>query len=234
MKHVPDFQNDKIAFVSVDIQKVYDAEVMGHAHEADEWGAWKFKEAGQNATEVLLACRAKGYPIIHLQLVVDDHTAHPLEERDGQGKLLYSVKGTLGAEIIDSMKPLPGEVVVEKNRDSGFYQTNLDNILRSQGIKHLILVGGFTDACFLATAYDAWSRNYTLSIVKDAATAGSEGAHKAAILTLANWTWGTSVFETREMVKAIKGEPYHAWFWERSHQFPYTGANLDEMYDLLK
>ena len=234
MKVVPDFQSGKIAFVAVDIQKVYDAEAMGHAHEADSWGAWKFKEVGRNATEVLLACRDKAYPIIHLQLMVDDFTAHPLEERDDDGRLLYSVKGTMGAEIIDSMKPMPGEVVIEKNRDSGFYQTNLDNILRSKGIEHLILVGGFTDACFLTTAYDAWSRNYTFSIVKDAVTAGSEGAHKSAILTLANWTWGTSVFETKEMIKAIKGEPYQAWFWEQSHQFPYTTQNIDEMYDLLK
>jgi len=234
MKVVPNFNHDKIAFISVDIQKVYDVEIMKRDGAAADWGAWKFKEAGRQATKVLNACREKGYTIIHLTLLVDDFTAHPLEERDEKGQLIYSVKGTVGSEIIDSMKPWPGELVIEKNRTSGFYETNLDNVLRNLGIKHLILVGGFSDACFLTTAYDAWSRNYTLSIVKDAVTAGSDGAHKAAILTLANWTWGTSIFLADEMIKAIKGLPYSAWFWERSQAFPYTTSNIDEMYEQLK
>lgn len=220
--------------MAVDVQKICDSKAMGHTHEANGWSAWNFEEASQNAAQLLLACREKGFLIIHLQLVIDNFTAHPLEERGDDGRLLYSVKGSLGAEIIDSMKPLADEVVIEKNRNSGFYETNLDNVLRSRGIEHLILVGGFTDACFLATAYDAWSRNYTLSIVKDAVTAGSEGAHKAAILSLANWTWGSSIFETGEMIKAIKGEAYQAWFWDHSHQFPYTTKNIDEMYERLK
>ena len=234
MKVVPDFQNDKIAFISVDIQKVYDVEIMGQEGASAGWGAWIFKEAGRQATKVLNACREKGYPIIHLAYVVDDFTAHPLEERGKNGALLYSVKGTVGAEIIDSMKPLPGELVIEKSRDSGFYETNLDLVLRNLGVKHLIMVGGFSDACFLTTGYDAWSRNYTVSIVKDAVTAGSDGAHKAAVLTMANWMWGTSVFTADEMVKAVKGQPYSAWFWERSHAFPYTTKNIDELYEQLK
>ena len=234
MKFVPDFNSKKIAFVSVDIQKVYDLEIMDQDGSAPDWGAWIFREAGKQATKVLQACREKGYPIIHLAYVVDDFTAHPLEERDENGKLMYSVKGTTGAEIIDSMTPLPGEVVVEKNRYSGFYETNLDNILRNLGVEHLIMVGGFSDACFLETVYGAWSRNYTISVVKDAVTAGSDGAHKAAIITIANWIWGSSVFLADEMIKAIKGQPYSAWFWERSHALPYTTKNIDELYNQLK
>jgi nicotinamidase-related amidase len=132
------------------------------------------------------------------------------------------------------MTPLPKEAVVEKSRYSGFYGTNLDNMLRSRGIEHLIMLGGFTDACLLETVYGAWSRNYTISLVKDASTAGSEGAHKAAVLTMANWVWGISIFDTDEMVKAIKGQPYQAWFWERSHAFPYTTSDIDTLYNQLK
>ncbi len=234
MKVVPDFEKGRIALVSVDVQKVYDAEIMGQGADPDDWGAWRFKEAGQNAAQVLAACRRRGYPVFHLAYVLDDLNAHPLDERDEAGRLMYSVRGTLGAEIIDAMAPRPGEAVVEKSRYSGFYGTDLDNMLRSRGIEHLIMLGGFTDACLLETVYGAWSRNYSISLVKDASTAGSEGAHKAAVLTMANWVWGISIFETREMVEAIDGRPYRAWFWERSHALPYTTANIDELYNQLK
>jgi nicotinamidase-related amidase len=232
MKKIPDFDKERIVFISIDIQKVYDVDSDDDCYE--EWAAWKFKETGEKATMVLKACREKGYPIIHACFALDEHTVHPFDELDENKQPIYSVKGTRGAEIIDSMTPLPGEYVMEKQRFSAFFQTNLDLLLRKLKAEHLIMVGGFTDACFLLSVYDAWARDYTISIVKDAATAGSEGAHKAAMLIMANWIYGCSIFEAEEIVKAIKGQEYSAWFWEESHAFPFTCHNIDELYNKLK
>ena len=231
MPQKTDFNSKDIALLCIDVQKVYDKDELDGKFEP--WVAWQFKEVGQRATQVLNACREKGYNIIHLALCLDEHTTHPYDELDEEGKPIYSVKGTLGGEIIDSMKPQEGEIYIEKQRWSGFYGTNLDIVLKKHGIKHLIVVGGFTDACVLHTVYDAWERDYKITIVKDAMTAGSEGAHKAAVLTMANWVLGCDVFTTEELVKALRGEEYKAWFYETSHTLLYDCKNIDELYNKL-
>lgn len=53
-----------------------------------------------------------------------------------QGKLL--AKGGWDYQLVDELQPLPGDVVLPKPRYSGFFNTQLDSILRSRGIRHLI------------------------------------------------------------------------------------------------
>lgn len=229
MKKVPDFDRDRIAMVCVDMQNEYGSD--GYS----PWAAWHWDEVGKNAAKVLNACREKGYPIVHLKVARDPDgvMCHPFDVRDENGKAVYSVKGTHRGDFIPSMQPLPGEFVVEKQRFSGFYETNLNLILHGLKAEHLIMVGGFTDSCFLTTIYDAFTRGYTTSVIKDATTAGSEGAHKASILTIANWIYGGSIFTADEMVKAIRGEPYRAWFWETSNTMPFTTKDIDAYYDSI-
>ena len=229
MKKVPDFDKDRIVMVCVDMQNEYGG--GGYA----PWAAWRWEEVGQNAGKVLRACREKGYPIVHVKVARDPDgvMCHPFDVRDENGKAIYSVKGTVKGDFIDCMRPLPGELVVEKQRFSAFYETNLNLILQGLKAEHLIMVGGFTDSCFLTTIYDAFTRGYTTSVIKDGTTAGSEGAHKASILTIANWIYGGSIFTADEMVKAIRGEQYKAWFWETSNSMPFLTTDIDEYYDKI-
>ena len=196
------------------------------------WAAWEWDAVAKNANKVLVACRERGYPIVHVRVARDPDgiMCHPYDERDENGKPIYSVKGTWEADFIDYMKPLPGELVVEKQRFSAFYQTNFELILDGLKAEHLIMVGCDTDSCFLTSIYDAFTRGYTTSVVKDAVTSCTEGEHKASMLTIANWIYGGSIFEADEMVKAIKGKEYKAWFWETSHSFPFQTNNIDELY----
>ena len=76
-------------------------------------------------------------------------------------------------------------------------------------------------------------RGYTISIVKDACTAGTEAAHKTSILDMANWIYGCSIFNAEEMVKAVKGENYSAWFWDYPNSMPYQFNNIEEVYQKL-
>lgn len=229
MKKVPDFEKDKVVMVCIDMQNEYG----GGGYEP--WAAWHWDEVGKNASKVLHACREKGIPVVHVKVARDLNgiMCHPFDVRDELGHAVYSVKDTWKGDFIDCMKPEPGELVVEKQRFDAFYQTNLDLILRGLNAEHLIMVGGFTDSCFLTSVYSAFTRGYTISVIKDGTTAGSEGAHKASMLTIANWVYGSSIFTADEMVKAIQGKPYHAWFWETSNTCPFTTNNIDEYYDAL-
>lgn len=227
MKKVPDFQNERIVLLIIDMQ--YEESPKGF------WKAYNWDATVNNAQRVLEACRVKGYPIVHVKVARDPEgvQCHPFDLRDENGKPIYSVKGTKNAEIIDELKPISGELIVEKQRFSAFYQTNIELILQGLKADHLIMMGVFTDSCFLTSVYDAFTRGYTISIVKDACTAGTEAAHKTSILDMANWIYGCSIFNAEEMVKAIKGENYSAWFWDYPNSMPYGLNNIEEVYQKL-
>jgi len=227
VKKVPDFEKERIVLVIIDMQNEYDAD--GY------WGSVNWKETVANAKKVLEACRKKGYPVVHVMVARDPSGVHchPFDVRDENGKPIYSVKGTKKGEIVDDLKPIPGEIIVEKQRFSAFYQTNLDLVLAGLKAEHLIMMGVYTDSCFLTSVYDAFTRGYTISIVKDACTAGTVASHKTSMLDMANWIYGCSIFKADELIKAINGEKYSAWFWEKPNSMPYELHNVEELYEKL-
>ncbi|MDP4091571.1 MAG: isochorismatase family cysteine hydrolase [Bacillota bacterium] len=83
-----------------------------------------------------------------------------LGERFEVKKYKHFVKGTLDAEIIPPLAPREGEELIVKNRWNAFFNTELDEILKSKNIKNLILVGAATDVCVFETCSYAFSLNY--------------------------------------------------------------------------
>jgi ureidoacrylate peracid hydrolase len=63
--------------------------------------------------------------------------------------------------------PLSGEVIVRKHRYSGFINTDLDLILRSRGVRSLIMTGVATSVCVDSTARDGFMRDYHVVYVED-------------------------------------------------------------------
>lgn len=72
----------------------------------------------------------------------------------------HFVKGSADAEIIPPLAPREGEEVVIKNRWNAFFNTNLDELLKRNNIKNLVIVGAATDVCVLETCSYAFSLNY--------------------------------------------------------------------------
>lgn len=71
----------------------------------------------------------------------------------------YCVEGTEGANIIPELLPLRGPVI-EKKKHSAFFKTELDKILRKNGVEEIFLAGLQTHICILTTAADASFRGY--------------------------------------------------------------------------
>ncbi|MFT3730530.1 MAG: isochorismatase family cysteine hydrolase [Hyphomicrobium sp.] len=99
------------------------------------------------------------------------------------GRLL--VRGENGWDIIDELKPQSGDVVVDKPGYSAFYGTDLERILSTRGIRHLVLTGVTTDVCVHSTLRDAVDRNYECLVVGDACAASIPENHAAALRTIA-------------------------------------------------
>jgi ureidoacrylate peracid hydrolase len=83
-----------------------------------------------------------------------------LDQRFDVKRLGHFVKGTADAEVIPPLTPREGELLVVKNRWNAFFNTDLDDILKSRNIVNLILVGAATDVCVLETCSYAFSLNY--------------------------------------------------------------------------
>lgn len=83
----------------------------------------------------------------------------------GHGRVL--IRDTWGTDIVDDLEPRAGDVVIYKTRFSGFYQTELDSILRAAGIKLLVVAGCTTSVCVESTIRDAFFRDYSCVLLAD-------------------------------------------------------------------
>lgn len=76
-------------------------------------------------------------------------------------------KGSWAAAVVDELKPLPGDIEVDKHRISGFWDTPLDSILRNRGIRTVLFAGVNTDQCVLHSLTDANFLGYGCVLLSD-------------------------------------------------------------------
>jgi ureidoacrylate peracid hydrolase len=100
-----------------------------------------------------------------------------------QGTLL--AKGTWDYQLVDELVPQEGDIVLPKPRYSGFFNTPLDSILRSRGIRHLVFTGIATNVCVESTLRDGFFLEYFGIVLEDAThQAGPAFAQQAALFNI--------------------------------------------------
>lgn len=177
---------------------------------------------------VLAAARGAGLPVIYLKMEFrpdlsdlggpDSPNAvkhrlfgvgRPITAPDGsEGRFL--VRGTWNTQIVEGLTPEDGDIVVSKQRFSGFYGTELDTILKTLGVTNLVFTGCTTSVCVESTLRDAAFRDYRCVLLADC-TAEPIGAdlprsnHDATLLVtelLFGW-----VSDSASFVEAFAPQP---------------------------
>lgn len=94
------------------------------------------------------------------------------------------LKGTAGAEIVDELKPTPGDFIVTKVRSSAFYLTRLEAFLRVKGIWILVVAGGSTNWGVEWMARDAKCRDILTVALKDCTYSATPQAQEASLANI--------------------------------------------------
>ena len=107
----------------------------------------------QNINVAVEKARSQGVPVIWV--------------KHADNELIY---GSPEWQLMPELSPAEGEIQIDKQFNSSFEQTSLEETLAQFGATHIVLAGAATNWCIRATAYGALDRGYDLTLIKDAHT----------------------------------------------------------------
>ena len=188
MKDVKDiFAPNHTALVIVDMQKDF----------CDPDGL--FAQAGRdissvrdiipNIQKVLNCARQCGVLIVYMQQITlpngrsDNDAWLAFKQRDRKSPE-YTLLGSPGAEIIPQLSPDKGEVIIQKHRPSSFHGTFLDQILRANGVRAVLITGTTTEGCVMATVLDASFHDYYTGVVRDGVASSVDKMQETALAVM--------------------------------------------------
>jgi len=134
---------------------------------------------------VVKAAREAGVAVMHTPITFAEGygelTGHPYGILKGVVDNRAFRKGSWGAAIVDALKPQEGDIVIEGKRGlDAFPSTNLDFILRSKGIRTVVLAGFLTNCCVESTMRSAYERGFDVITLKDCTATVSQEAQDMA------------------------------------------------------
>ena len=137
-------------------------------------------EITPNLRRLLDHSREAGIEVIHVRVGFRSRST-----RDGKRELLNRLDETpldpFDFEIVEALKPQPGEIVLDKTSVSAFNSTSIDQVLRNMRRDRLWVTGVVTEGCVELTARDAADRGYHVTLVTDACASSRRAAHEDAV-----------------------------------------------------
>ena len=175
------FAADKTAFLVIDMQNFYVAEVDTAI------------SIVPNINRIAAACRERGVPVIWVIMRCAENEGAPSQwalyheyfftEAKGRNHLTKLSPGNEGYELYPELHVRDRDLVVTKRRFSPFVvgASDLHEKLREMGVENLIVAGTATNMCSESTARDAMMLDYKVVMVEDANAARYDDDHLAGL-----------------------------------------------------
>lgn len=112
--------------------------------------------AAEKASQLLALFRKRNLPLVHVQ------------HQSVRPNATFFIPGSKGAEIHASVFPKKEETIVQKNFPNSFRQTNLEEILQSKSINHLVICGAMSHMCIDTTTRAASDMGFQITLIHDA------------------------------------------------------------------
>ena len=177
------FDAKNAALIVVDLQRAFCCEDGSVAIQGRDISM--LRDAGLRCLQLADAARDVGIPIFWTRLILQ------ADYSDGgvmMHELLPNLKkvgglraGTPDVEFMPGLKVHEGDIVVDKIRNSSFYGTSLDAMLRARNVNSVMVCGLTTSMCVESTVRDASQRDYKTFVVRDAVSDFSEARHTASL-----------------------------------------------------
>ena len=207
----------KTAVLVIDMQNDFGAK--GGIFERAGLNIGPIQRAVAPIREVLEAARAAGMPVVYLKMGFRPDLSDLGEEDgpfrahhrsfgvgtsvqapDGQPSRLL-VRDTWNTEIVPQLTPKAGDKVVWKHRYSGFFETELNEVLKRAGVRTLIVTGCTTSVCVESTVRDAMFRDYSCLLLADC-MAEVIGTHESSLAVMqGRFAW---VSDSKEFLRALE------------------------------
>jgi biuret amidohydrolase len=136
---------------------------------------------------VIAAARGAGCLIVHTRQGYRADLADMMRlDRRGRRRVDTAdmgglVRGTPDFEIVPEVDVATTDIIIDKTANGAFTYTELEPVLRVQGITHLLLAGCTTDVCVHCTLREASDRHFQCLLIEDCCASGDAYAHAAAV-----------------------------------------------------
>jgi ureidoacrylate peracid hydrolase len=148
--------------------------------------------------ELLKAARENRVPVIW---IIDSHRKGLRRDREWLKRAPHCVEGSWGAEVVAELEPRADEMRVYKHRYSGFFQTDLDLVLKDHKCNQLIIFGVVTNICVRSTVHDAFFNGYTVLVPEDCCAATGPREQESSLYDIA--THFGIVTDSKSVIAAI-------------------------------
>lgn len=128
------------------------------SYEGAKWALSETEKAAEKGAQLLQAFRDKQLTIVHVR--------HEFPTNEAP----FFLPDSDGAQIHNSVTPLKGEPVIVKHQINSFRDTELNKVLKDQGIEKLIIVGAMSHMCIDAVTRAATDLGYECHVAHDACT----------------------------------------------------------------
>jgi ureidoacrylate peracid hydrolase len=182
-------RSTKTAFVAIDIQNDFFADEGVFAAAGRDMSL--AKRHLPNMVRLMSAAQANDILCVFVRQLTlpggkgDSAAWLRLKVRDGKSPD-YTLIGSWGAQFCEGIEPRAADPIVDKYRPDAFHRTNLDLVLRSNGIETVVLLGANTEGCVESTVRSCAHHDYYTIVAEDAVASSNVRYHDASLALMRN------------------------------------------------